>query len=83
MLQSAGSQRLGTDSAHGPQAITQAMESSEMIKNGGRQPAPVSGGCLTFSGLCKLFLLCTDQDAGWTSLLPLLESAYSSSGPFS
>ena len=82
MLQSAGSQRLGHDNVHGPQAITQAMESSVMVKNGGRQPACV-WWVPYFLRAVRTFLLCTDQDAGWTSLLPLLRISLFLLGPFS
>ena len=82
MLQSTGSQRLGHDSTHAPQAITQAMESSVVIKNGGCQPACVWWAPY-FLRAVLTFLLCTDQDAGWTSLLPPLRISLFLLGPFS
>lgn len=78
MLQSArGHKDSDMTGTHGPQAITQAMESSEMIRMVVAS-LPVVGALLSQG--CANFLLCTDQDAGWTSLLPYSESAYSSWG---
>ena len=62
--------------------IAQAMESSVVIKNGGRQPACVWWAPY-FLRAVLTFLLCTDQDAGWTSLLPPLQISLFLLGPFS